>query len=121
MRAAFKDDTGLVLLPPPATPIKAMVNAATRASGNTAAFIEWVTREYWGLDEAPQSYMDAVGEAKMAECKLGDTVRLKSGGPTMTVIRVGDIEGTPTVWCTWFPGANEKKQASFPPEALELV
>ncbi len=65
MRAAFKDGTGLVLLPPPATPIEAMVDEATGAARNTAAFIEWVTREHWGLDEAPQSYRNALGEPKV--------------------------------------------------------
>ncbi len=62
MRAAFRKDTGLVLMPSPATPIEAMVDEATGVSGNAAAFVEWVTREYWGLGEAPQSYRDVLGE-----------------------------------------------------------
>jgi uncharacterized protein YodC (DUF2158 family) len=33
---------------------------------------------------------------------VGDVVRLKSGGPKMTVSHVGnDAHGRPGVWCTW--------------------
>ena len=57
----------------------------------------------------------------MAEFKVGDTVRLKSGGPIMTVIRAGDVEGEARVWCAWFADDNERKQTGFPPEAIELA
>ena len=46
---------------------------------------------------------------------LGDVVRLKSGGPAMTVATKAD--GT-TVYCAWFDGADHK-QATFAIAALE--
>lgn len=51
---------------------------------------------------------------------IGDTVRLKSGGPLMTVTDVGtnSTTGTPIVWVNWFYD-NEVKQSNFPSEALE--
>ena len=52
---------------------------------------------------------------------VGDTVRLKSGGPKMTVESVDpdiDGEGTAYVYCAWFVH-NEKKTGSFPAKALE--
>ncbi len=58
-------------------------------------------------------------EGTMAEqFKVGDTVRLKSGGPTMTITAVGDDNGKIRVWCSWFDAMNEKN-ASFPADALE--
>ena len=57
MRAAFTADTGEVFLSPPTSPIEDMIDKATGArEANREAFVEWVTREYWGLDEAPESY-----------------------------------------------------------------
>ena len=52
--------------------------------------------------------------------KVGDVVRLKSGGPNMTIREVGDVYGKLTVWCSWFAG-KEFRQESFPAEAVELV
>lgn len=49
---------------------------------------------------------------------IGDTVRLRSGGPKMTVTAVGESLGTPTVWCSWFVGTKEDK-GTFPPGALD--
>ncbi len=46
--------------------------------------------------------------------KLGDTVGLKSGGPTMTVELI-DGDG---VHCFWFDGKNLKRDI-FPEAALE--
>lgn len=54
----------------------------------------------------------------MEEFSVGDTVRLKSGGPKMTVTTVGDHWGTPTVWAVWFDG-TKKLDGDFPPAALE--
>jgi uncharacterized protein YodC (DUF2158 family) len=50
--------------------------------------------------------------------KAGDVVKLKSGGPKMTVDFIDlDIE---KVGCTWFEG-NNNKQAAFNPASLELA
>ena len=48
--------------------------------------------------------------------KPGDKVRLKSGGPGMTVEVVG--EEAKTILCAWFY-EGEKKQAKFVPASLE--
>jgi uncharacterized protein YodC (DUF2158 family) len=52
--------------------------------------------------------------------KEGDVVRLKSGGPRMTVTATGDRMGTPSVWCTWFVG-NKRDSDVFPIGAVESV
>lgn len=52
------------------------------------------------------------------ELKVGDVVRLKSGGPAMTITVVGERYGTPTVWCTWFDQKGSQS-GDFPPAALE--
>lgn len=54
----------------------------------------------------------------------GDTVRLKSGGPLMTVEQVGKagMTGEDTVWCVWFEkvGSRQARQeATFRPTSLE--
>jgi uncharacterized protein YodC (DUF2158 family) len=49
---------------------------------------------------------------------VGDTVQLKSGGPNMTVTRVGTAGGEPMVWCAWFEGTKDA-YALFPPDALK--
>jgi uncharacterized protein YodC (DUF2158 family) len=53
----------------------------------------------------------------------GDLVRLKSGGPLMTVEQVGktsfDEDG---VWCTWFEKIGNRQvvqRETFPPVVLE--
>lgn len=56
--------------------------------------------------------------------KVGDVVRLKSGGPNMTVTGVGqmyDDSSEISVWCTWFPAPDNRMTAVFPIEAIELV
>ena len=52
--------------------------------------------------------------------KAGDVVELKSGGPDMTVEKVGTHPtGGPRVWVTWFDG-NKKCSDTFAPAALKL-
>jgi uncharacterized protein YodC (DUF2158 family) len=50
--------------------------------------------------------------------KAGDVVRLKSGGPTMTVESVGELHGAPTVWCTWFGEQHKMERGDFPLDSL---
>ena len=53
--------------------------------------------------------------------KIGDTVRLKSGGPVMTVENVGnDMSGKMTVWCVWFEG-TKAIHGAFAMAAVESV
>ena len=49
---------------------------------------------------------------------IGDVVMLKSGGPNMTVEHIDD--DPVLIYCAWFDG-KEKKQNSFPPDALGLA
>ena len=54
----------------------------------------------------------------MAELKVGDVVKLKSGGPKMTI---ANTKSNPAgILCTWFDEA-EVKSSRFPAKALELV
>jgi len=53
------------------------------------------------------------------EFKIGDLVKLKSGGPTMTVEDIGpNFAEETTVYCAWFDGKNMPQKANFPPAAL---
>ena len=46
------------------------------------------------------------------EIKSGDTVRLKSGGPVMTVSEIGDFIGENGIkaLCVWFDGKQLRKE-----------
>jgi uncharacterized protein YodC (DUF2158 family) len=50
----------------------------------------------------------------MGVLKPGDVVRLKSGGPKMTV---DQLDGA-RIWCDWFEG-SKKFSDSFPSTSLE--
>ena len=52
------------------------------------------------------------------EIKAGDVVKLKSGGPKMTVSWVADELGTLTAGCTWFV-KDQKQFDKFPVTSLE--
>ena len=47
----------------------------------------------------------------------GMTVKLKSGGPPMTVIEVLDDRGVPTTHCVWFEDAK-RCEGNFPSAGL---
>jgi uncharacterized protein YodC (DUF2158 family) len=52
--------------------------------------------------------------------KAGDVVRLKSGGPKMTVAWCENMNGTMQAYCEWFEG-SKKMSGTFAPTSLELV
>jgi uncharacterized protein YodC (DUF2158 family) len=56
----------------------------------------------------------------MSQFKIGDVVRLKSGGCKMTVTGTDPYNGRPRIWCAWFE-KTKKADGFFPPEALQLV
>jgi uncharacterized protein YodC (DUF2158 family) len=57
----------------------------------------------------------------MSEFKKGDIVRLKSGGPSMTVERISDSSMVENpVKCQWFAG-HKLQEGWFAPESIELV
>jgi uncharacterized protein YodC (DUF2158 family) len=49
----------------------------------------------------------------------GKAVRLKSGGPRMTVESVETVGGKTTVHCVWFDNEHNERRGSYP--ATELV
>jgi uncharacterized protein YodC (DUF2158 family) len=60
------------------------------------------------------------------EIKAGSVVRLKSGGPKMTVDQVGEasMSGVLSAWCSWFvqdKGPWKKDDGVFPLTSLEVV
>ena len=60
--------------------------------------------------------------SKQREFAVGDIVRLKSGGPEMTVTEVRSPVGTleAMVECMWFSGksSNKREHGYFPPNSL---
>jgi uncharacterized protein YodC (DUF2158 family) len=46
----------------------------------------------------------------MDEIKKGDTVTLKSGGPTMTVNGIKDGKDGKSAACVWFDGSTPKRK-----------
>ena len=48
---------------------------------------------------------------------IGDTVKLKSDGPLMTVVKNETQGGHAIVVCSWFE-KSQLRHGSFPPEAL---
>lgn len=56
---------------------------------------------------------------KATSFNVGDIVKLKSGGPDMTVKTLPQEKGT-TYVCQWFAG-RKLEQGSFPADSLEKV
>lgn len=58
--AQFTAETGLQIRTA-TTPIDIAIDAAAGAGeGLVARFVEWVTRNHWGLEYAPEAYQKAV-------------------------------------------------------------
>lgn len=57
--------------------------------------------------------------AKASQFEVGTIVKLKSGGPDMTIKGNANTNGTHAM-CQWFAG-KKLEQGSFPIESLELV
>jgi len=56
--------------------------------------------------------------------KAGDVVQLKSGGPKMTVSKVGEFlkaRGRTTALCTWFDNDAKVQEKIFEPAQLKIV
>jgi uncharacterized protein YodC (DUF2158 family) len=55
--------------------------------------------------------------------KLGSIVKLKSGGPNMTIVGYRDASAwhDETFTCIWFDDKNEEHSLKLPREAIELV
>jgi uncharacterized protein YodC (DUF2158 family) len=49
-------------------------------------------------------------EIQMAKFKVGETVRLKSGGPLMTVSIAEHDDDT---WCMWFDKTGKREETTF--------
>jgi uncharacterized protein YodC (DUF2158 family) len=49
----------------------------------------------------------------------GDVVVIRSGGPVMTVERVGQSNGHEAVFCTWFEKGKQER-GHFAPAAIEI-
>ena len=66
IRAQFTAATGLRVTPA-TSPIDVLVDDATGATASVLTkFVEWVTREHWGIEHAPLAYQHAIAnkEAK---------------------------------------------------------
>ncbi|WP_404711498.1 YodC family protein [Sphingomonas sp. MMS24-J13] len=62
----------------------------------------------------------------MTDFTKGLKVRLKSGGPNMTVTDVGTdsyAENAPhdRVWCQWFDDKMKLQKGDFPFEAVDII
>jgi uncharacterized protein YodC (DUF2158 family) len=59
----------------------------------------------------------------MHEFEIGDTVRLKSGGPLMTIHNIGDFTPSggpnPGLLCVWFDGQKRVEDICHP-KTVEL-
>lgn len=56
-----------------------------------------------------------------SEFKVGDLVRIKSGGPPMTVTSVSKLSGSVSINCVWFDSQDRKREHYFDAVVLVLV
>lgn len=70
---AFTAETGIPhVADRPATPIERLIDKVTGADDIeriASAFIEWVTRNHWGIDNAPKVYRDQLETRAIAKLK----------------------------------------------------
>ena len=50
---------------------------------------------------------------------VGEVVKLKSGGPQMTISRIEELNGAPHAVCAWFEG-TKNNVGTFPVTSLEI-
>jgi uncharacterized protein YodC (DUF2158 family) len=55
------------------------------------------------------------------EFKPRDVVKLKSGGPEMTVDEIRSVGSESIVHCVWFDDKHQDRDGTFSPVSLELV
>jgi uncharacterized protein YodC (DUF2158 family) len=54
--------------------------------------------------------------------KIGDNVRRRAGGPTMTVVDVEEEDsGQLVIYCVWLDEKNNEQQGQYPARALILL
>jgi hypothetical protein len=81
IRIAFTRATGVPLPLPAATPVQAMVDAATGAGGDVLEqFVEWVTRNLWGIDEAPVAYQQHLKHREEASMRAAANAAASTTG-----------------------------------------
>lgn len=54
------------------------------------------------------------------EFKIGDTVKLKSGGPPMIIFKYDKVDDIGYFTCQWFTG-KKLEDGLFTPDSLQLV
>ncbi len=54
--------------------------------------------------------------------KIGDTVRRKASGPTMTVVDVEEEDsGQLMIYCVWYDEKNIEQRGQYPARVLQLI
>lgn len=101
--------------------------AAVRGMGGLKVWAKWPGNRVGGPRTRPRICITAYPLAKettVLDLKVGDVVRLRAGGPTMTVTAWDQISfplGAGPGWsCAWHVQAALRR-GTFPPDALELV
>ncbi|MGE4505376.1 MAG: YodC family protein [Desulfovibrionaceae bacterium] len=56
----------------------------------------------------------------MADFAIGDVVRLKSGGPKMTIVKVESLLEE-QLFCVWIDSKQKEQRAAYPPEAVQYT
>jgi uncharacterized protein YodC (DUF2158 family) len=54
----------------------------------------------------------------MADFAIGDVVRLKSGGPNMTIVKVESLLEDHLL-CVWIDSKQKEHRAAYPPKAVQ--